>query len=152
LKSNQDQPSQSKTKNKTQGTSTKNLILQTGSEVEIGNYDESDASTKFTIKCRSSKSARQLALELSGIKISSAEQRENEFRKLRTHPWYGTVLLEELNSDDRHFIALFVREHSKVSDQDFRIKVHRLFIDGPERPTNHALIQEVLSVVAWGIL
>lgn len=144
----QDQPTQNKAQNQTQGTSTKNLIRQSGSEVQIGNFNESDATINHTINCQSPKAARQLALELSGTKALSADQGEITYKKLRSHPWYGTVLLEELTEGDRQFIAIFVRENSNYSTQDFKLKAHSLFIDEPHKPINHALIQEILQVIA----
>ncbi len=149
MKSNQDQPTQTKTKNKTQRTPTK-FLQQAGPKIQIGNFSEASTNITHTINCESSKLARQLVLELSGTKVSAVDPRENNFSKLKTHPWYGLVVLDqELTEQDKHFIALYIQENSDTSVQEFKLKAHRVFIDDPHRPVNHALIQEILSLIAF---
>lgn len=144
-----DQSTQSKAKSEKNRSSKKNLIRQIGSEVQIGNFNESDATISHTINCRSPESARQLALELSGSKPTTSSSKQIEYTKLHTHPWYGVVILEELTETDRNFISLYIQENVDTPARDFKLKVHRLFIDDPNQPINHALIQEILSVIAF---
>jgi hypothetical protein len=148
LRSKQDSATQNKQNSLSPGTSTKKFIKQIGSEVQIGFYQQDSHQNSLTINCSAPSSARQLALELSGTKQFSHDRRQLRYRKLLSHPWYGTVLLEELSGDDRYYIVLFISENSTNSDDAFNLKVHQLFVDDSRKPTNHALIQEILSLVA----
>ena len=142
-----DQLNHSKIKSQTQRTPTQNFIRQTGSKVEVGTCSDAREET-VAINCETLKSARHLALELSGTKLFTSNARQIEFVKLHTHPWYGTVLLEELTREDKNFIGFYIRKYPNISNHDFKLNVHGLFIDDPYRPVNHALIQELLLIIA----
>lgn len=147
MRSQKDQPNSENEKPKKQATHTQNFIRQFGPRVEVGQYDYHNASIAHSINCEDQAKAKQLALELSGIKRSSCAK-IIRYTKLQSHAWYGTVLLEDLSEEDKNIISIFIKVHSNIPDPVFKLKVHSLYIDDPNRPTNHALIQEILLVVA----
>lgn len=142
-----DQPNHVKEKTKNEGNTQTKFIRQIGPKVEIGGFDHSYARITHSINCEDREKAKQLTFELSGTKHSSYANIVR-YTKLRSHPWYGMVLLEDLTEEDKNLITIFINEHSDISGPDFKLKVHSLFIDDPKRPTNHSLIQEILMVVA----
>lgn len=148
MRSKQDQPNNENEKSKTQATHTEKFIRQIGPRLEIGKYDYNNANIIHSIECGDQGKARQLALELSGTKFNLSCEKKSSYTKLQSHPWYGLVLLEELFEDDKNIIALFIDDNSIDSDQDFKIQAHRLFIDDSKRPIDHALIHEMLMVIA----
>jgi hypothetical protein len=142
-----DQTNHVKEKTKNEGNTQTKFIRQIGPKVEIGLYDYHNAAITHSINCDDQAKAKQLALELSGTKHSSCAK-TIRYTKLQSHTWYGIVLLEDLSEEDKNIITIFINEHSNIPDQAFKLKVHSLYIDDPNRPTNHALIQEILLVVA----
>lgn len=122
------------------------FIQQSGSRIELGVQHGQLRKDRQVIECGTPISARKLALELSGIKESHGKRREQKFRKLATHPWYGQVIFNDLTEDDRQYIVIFIRKNKSLSDEEYRTRIHRLFLDDPNKPENHALIQEVVSL------
>lgn len=117
--------------------------IRRGKKIEIVTKNSNNNQSKTTeIESTSNRESKRLALALAGIRT---DHRLSSFQKLQSHPWYGTVILEELSENDRTFIVLFIQKHENLSKPDFSIKVHRLFIDDKYRPSNHAIIQEVLA-------
>lgn len=96
------------------------------------------------IQCSSRNNARTLALSLAGIVQDSS--RNEKYRKLQTHPWYGQVIFQELTENDRQFISILIENMITLTDEQFRLTVNKLFIDAPDKPRHHAVIQEVLSL------
>jgi len=121
-------------------------IEQVGKTVRVGRHSPSPVQeSTIEITCHSTKASRELALSLAGVRLEASTRLE-KCRKLQTHPWYGTVLVEDLSVEDRQFIVFFVQHHEELSQNEFALKVHRLFLDERKRGDSHAVIQEVLSL------
>lgn len=96
------------------------------------------------IQCESNRHALILALSLAGLVEDNS--RIEKYRKLQSHPWYGQVIFQQLTSADRKLISIMIEKNNSLTDEQFQISIQRLFIDDSHRPTNHAIIQEVLSL------
>lgn len=73
------------------------------------------------------------------------DRRANGFIEMYNHPYYKRVVCK-LKNDDKKFVERFIRENALLDDNAFSFKVNRLWLD-QEKPKNHALMWEVLSVV-----
>lgn len=124
-------------------TNSQKIIYQNNSKVLIGYRQEGQIRVNQTIDCGTCVSAKKLALELSGTKSIKCA-REIKYEKLLSHPWYGTVILEELTEQDRQFILLYIHENQNLDGQAYKNKTQLLFVDDPQKPANHAVIHEVL--------
>ncbi len=122
------------------------FIWQIGKQVGIVSQStDPNAQRTIRIICESPQRAHRLALSLSGLSRSS-DSRFEKFLKLQSHPWYGTILLETLSDSDREFIVLYIDKSVGLTDEEYRRKVHLLFLDESKQFENCAVIQEVLSL------
>lgn len=123
-----------------------NSILQTGSSVQI----KTKTGKQIQIDCADPTFAKRLALTLSGLTVDYSNTRMLRFLKKSSHPWYGSLILGDedgsLSNSDRKWIVLFLDETKLISENEFNKKVAHLFVDNPDRPDRHALIQEIVSL------
>lgn len=141
-----DQPTHSNRKSERKRTTTK-FIKQDGSHVHVGQFGFNQIKIVHSVACKSRTIARRLALGLAGLKIIEDNSKRRTYAKLKTHPWYGTVILGELSNENCQFIVIYVAENAFTPSDEFKYRVCELFIDNSRRPPDRALIPEILLVV-----
>jgi len=74
------------------------------------------------------------------------ENRYQKMMNLNTHPWYSKYI-PKLKQTEILFIQHFIESNNQLDRNDFQYKINRLFIDDSNRPKNHPLITEILTVI-----
>lgn len=65
------------------------------------------------------------------------------FEDFERHAWYGKIF-SRLSQADIIFCKSFIEQNEHLSDSDFEMKAHRLFLDSA-KPKNYFLIMELLA-------
>lgn len=144
MQSTWDQPNHENEKSEPQATHTKNFIRQIGPLVQIGKFDQDNIKVTFSITCDDQSKAQNLALELSGTKRCPKRKNIFLFRKLQSHPWQGTVLLEDTSSSNKHLITIFIQKSSEQSDKPFELSFQIIYSDLPSNLMKQTQFMKVL--------
>lgn len=81
------------------------------------------------------------------MKNNPLMKRMDCLKQLAVHPHYKT-LLARVRGKDAAFIQTFIVLNCDLDKNQWATKVNRLWLDTPDdRPKNHAILWEILSVI-----
>jgi hypothetical protein len=69
--------------------------------------------------------------------------RRQKFESYATHPWLKKAF-GKLSAAERTLARDFIDRHDQLLPGDFEYRVHRMFMDQPEKPKNWTVINELL--------